>query len=456
MADEIKSAPPSFMPGWPFPIHHPKLKRFADMATITVAAWSMAKRAHKRYEGGHIYRLSVLDTDDIYQRIHEWLIAQVPRESMKSLTVRSRRYIHKPRPNDDEMVLADGGPAAARQKYVYEDEPVPLDLFYDGKVAITATIGGYAIEVIMERDDSPAASDSSWGYKVRPDRIVFLAKGIAARNAVEQWLGDLVERVTPEKPVQRLYIGRRWGEWNRGGILPDRPLHTVILPPQVMDGAIEALGAFLDDEDRHIHLGIPWHFGMLFHGEPGTGKTSLARALAQRFGLDVYYLPLSDIESDQALMTLLSSVPGRSMLLIEDIDVTHAATERSDERYRVSMSGLLNSLDGVVTPEGLVTVMTTNHHESLDAAISRPGRVDYCAEIPRLGVDELRRLAAHLLDGTDYDISGLVLPPRMADVDGEVVDVGWTAADVIGLCKPYLRSPDKMAEALYETFGTSR
>lgn len=54
---------------------------------------------------------------------------------------------------------------------------------------------------------------------------------------------------------------------------------------------------------------------------PGTGKTSFALALASKFNLDVYNLTLLDQDlTDSDLISLLNQLPGRSLLLLEDID----------------------------------------------------------------------------------------------------------------------------------------
>lgn len=142
--------------------------------------------------------------------------------------------------------------------------------------------------------------------------------------------------------------------------------------------------------------GIPYQRGYLWHGPPGTGKSSLSLSIAGEFGLDIYVVNLSSI-NDKDLSTLFSELPPQCLVLLEDIDA--ASSKRSEVtdltyddqndrcsspkkpiREMVSLSTLLNVIDGVGSPKGRVLIMTTNHPERLDDALVRPGRVDMKVE----------------------------------------------------------------------------
>ena len=79
-------------------------------------------------------------------------------------------------------------------------------------------------------------------------------------------------------------------------------------------------------------------------------------------------------ELQSVLGTALQRRPS-GMLLLEDIDVFHAAARRDDDAGSITLSGLLNALDGIATPHGLLTVLTTNTPEVLDHAVVRAGRM---------------------------------------------------------------------------------
>lgn len=196
--------------------------------------------------------------------------------------------------------------------------------------------------------------------------------------------------------------------WQRCMSRASRPLSTVILNEKVKTDLIEDVTDYLNPATRrwYSNRGIPYRRGYLLYGPPGTGKSSLSLALAGFFRMRIYMVSLSSImANEENLSSLFAELPRRCVVLLEDIDSAGLTHTREDGKGdtsgdqsavapapaapaagkpgapaqlpgRLSLSGLLNILDGVASQEGRVLIMTTNHLEKLDKALIRPGRVD--------------------------------------------------------------------------------
>ncbi|KAI1106607.1 BCS1 N terminal-domain-containing protein [Jackrogersella minutella] len=199
--------------------------------------------------------------------------------------------------------------------------------------------------------------------------------------------------------------------WQRCMARATRPFSTVILNEKTKQDLIDDVTDYLDPTTQrwYANRGIPYRRGYLLHGPPGTGKSSLSLALAGYFKMRIYIVSLSSITANEEnLASLFAELPRRCVVLLEDIDtagLTHTRednppppqnqstddskdmvpgqltpgngnTNNNNSSGKLSLSGLLNILDGVASQEGRVLIMTTNHIDKLDSALIRPGRVD--------------------------------------------------------------------------------
>lgn len=199
-----------------------------------------------------------------------------------------------------------------------------------------------------------------------------------SRKPLEQFLSSADTSRKDDRIKINAYTGGYWATVAR---ITPRPLSTVILPAEQKRRIKDDLLWFINNKQWYLDRGIPYHRGYLLDGPPGCGKTSIISALAGTVGRDVCSLSLSACKSDRDLMEAICEAPEDAIIAMEDIDcATNAARNRGDEKDEdeggVTLAGLLNILDGVITPDGRIFVMTTNHPEKLDPALIRPGRVD--------------------------------------------------------------------------------
>lgn len=247
----------------------------------------------------------------------------------------------------------------------------------------------------------------------------------------------------------------------------------------------------------YANRGIPLRRGYLFYGPPGTGKTSLSFALAGVFGLEIYVISLQEPTlTEEDLGALFGALPRRCVVLLEDIDSAGlrrppdqiekdekaeaaAASKssnsgdskegkesdnkgsggdggnsndsandwkvsdlakalkkegaKSDEKG-ISLSGLLNAIDGVASHEGRVLIMTTNAPESLDEALIRPGRVDLHVGFTNATTVQAEELFMRMYETEEKvgvaakrGVSGAITGPR-TDLNGSASITAMAAA----------------------------
>ena len=220
----------------------------------------------------------------------------------------------------------------------------------------------------------------------RVESLTFRTLG-RKRALLKQFVDDVVACHLRRQGVQS-YLYTYNDGWDHVEGYAPRLLDSVVLEPGEKEHLMEDIAQFRKSKHRYQRLGIPYHRGYLFYGPPGTGKTSLVSALAAYFGLSIYTANLTEF-TDRSLMSAVNQVPASSVLLFEDIDCMKSSQARADStgtadtkqnatsQSGVTLSGLLNVLDGFYAPTGVLFVMTTNHMEKLDQALLRPGRIDY-------------------------------------------------------------------------------
>ncbi|KAJ7117851.1 P-loop containing nucleoside triphosphate hydrolase protein [Mycena epipterygia] len=208
-----------------------------------------------------------------------------------------------------------------------------------------------------------------------------------------------------EEHAISIYVSDSNNSWRHVASRPKRNINSIILDPGVSELLVDDARDFLESKAWYAARGIPFRRGYLLYGAPGSGKTSIISSIAGELGLDVYIVSLSRVGlDDSALSELISNLPEKCIALMEDIDaaftqnlnrdaVTGPANAPADDgrppppgappapsTSRLSLSGLLNALDGVAAQEGRILYATTNKYSALDQALSRPGRMDIHVE----------------------------------------------------------------------------
>ena len=163
-----------------------------------------------------------------------------------------------------------------------------------------------------------------------------------------------------------------------------RDINTIFLESHVIEKIEDHLDRFLSNEPIYTKRNLIYKTGILLQGEPGTGKTSLANAIASKYGLDLIIINMSnfgyiDIED---LTTTLNCDDKKYVVLLEDIDCVISDRENGADRDdQKQINKLLQFLDSNSSPTNVIFIATTNHPDKLDDAIKRSGRFDLTVHI---------------------------------------------------------------------------
>jgi hypothetical protein len=174
-----------------------------------------------------------------------------------------------------------------------------------------------------------------------------------------------------------VFVMSKYGEWMRYNKIPSRTLDTVYFDEKLKQKFRADIMDFLKKEKEYDEFGIPYKKNYLLTGIPGSGKTSIIKAMCKEIGYNLCIFSINhDVDNNTALAAF-RDIPPKSVLLFEDIDcLFEKRTSTTENKSSFTFSNLLNLLDGVFFRKGLISFITTNHPENLDHALLRQGRTD--------------------------------------------------------------------------------
>ena len=186
---------------------------------------------------------------------------------------------------------------------------------------------------------------------------------------------------------------------------------------------------YLQDPSKFTRLGAKLPKGIMMAGAPGTGKTLLARAIAGEAKVPFIQASGSEFEEmfvgvgARRIRDLFTAARKHTpcIVFIDEVDAVGSKRNNKDNSaVRMTLNQLLTELDGFEQNEGLVVICATNFPESLDKALTRPGRLDKTITVPLpdlAGRKEILQMYADKVTmGDDVDVD--VLARRCGGMSG--------------------------------------
>lgn len=373
--------------------------------SIIALARSLPLRIWTKIKGQFVVSVTVMNTDPLFDWITLWLNDQ-------PYSKKTRR-LHATTVANYEAGNASIGDGCSPVQTCSSDDEVkrPKLILSPAKGQHFFKYNGTLLWLDRGEGGQPADSSnqktSSHSYRFKDENYTLRIFG-RSQQVLRALLDEVIAKATAYQAKKISAFVGVYSHWRRLRTFTPRKMNSVILPDGVAEVILERLREFIAERAWYQEMGIPYHLGMLFHGIPGSGKTSIIGALAGELKMNLYILSLANKDlNDEQFACLISEVPPNSFMVLEDVDSAPAARTREPNQPLVptalTLAGILNTLDGFMASEGSIVLMTTNHRDLLDPALIRPGRVDFEVEFTTATRIQLLRLYQRFFPDSNGD-----------------------------------------------------
>ena len=245
-------------------------------------------------------------------------------------------------------------------------------------------------------------------------------------------------------------------------LIISKSFDNIFLPEK--NKLLNDLNFFINNKQWYLNKGIQYSFGILLKGEPGTGKTSVIKSIAKYTNRHIIDVPLNKVKTMKELLNIFKEnsngmiyssneneykkIPRSNCILVfEDIDCvcdlvlsrefkkeinnyTPNSLDKTNKNNRqlsdekmdfikvdtddndctivkkiskendITLSSLLNVLDGILESNGIIYIITTNYPEKIDKALLRPGRINFTINFKKSDYNTIKEMLEYFYETT--------------------------------------------------------
>lgn len=228
-----------------------------------------------------------------------------------------------------------------------------------------------------------------------------------------------------------------------------RSFDTLYFDNDVDQKIKDHLDQWLKTKPIFTERGLNFKTGILLYGSPGTGKSSIATAIATYLKCDMIIIDTSSF-GNLKIAEVTNSIDADDdmyVVLLDEVDALFKSRddEKSDDAKQKESDKLLSFLDSQQSPNNVVFVATTNYIDNLDQAVRRKGRFDKEFEILDISLDTARRMCKGF--NLDADTTEEIIESRSKD-DKQRINPADLQVEILSRMKINNMNYDNDAEVL--------
>lgn len=262
--------------------------------------------------------------------------------------------------------------------------------YVDGLFAINTGKGSWIL--VYGYPELSTGGDSSDGYVFYSLEMYLVGpNSLSILKKIKNYINSVGSKGSQEMITLYEISGEKDGWTSIKSFVERRGFDTLFFNGNIHEEIREHVDNWEKCADTFKERGLTHKTGILVYGKAGTGKSTLARALASELNYNLISIDTSTFDNIN-LIELTNAINNDNMkaiIFLDEIDTIFKSRDDEDttDSQKARVTKLLSFLDGVNSPNNCIFLATTNYYNKLDAAVKRKGRFDKVIELTDINKD---------------------------------------------------------------------